>query len=81
MRRAVATIVTLILTTTGGYLYGQQQAQPPANIRTGNDIGFRLDRMEHDQASVTLMVRTRTGDWVVARLSSDQLGLIPLESR
>ena len=88
MRRAIAIAVTVILTTTGGYLYGQQPAQPfrpqpptPSNIRTGADIGFRVDQMKDNRALVTLMVRSKSGEWVEAQLTPHNGGLVPLESR
>jgi hypothetical protein len=88
MRRAIAIAVTVILTATGGYLYGQQQVQPfrpqpptPSNIRTGTDIGFRVDQMKDNRALVTLMVRSKSGEWVEAQLSPHNMGLVPLESR
>ena len=88
MKRAVATVAIVILMTTGGYLYGQQQVQPyqpqapmPPNVRTGADIGFRMDRMEGNRALVTLMIRSKSGEWIEAWLSPGQMRVLPLESK
>ena len=88
MKRAIATVAIVILMTTGGYLYGQQQVQPyqpqppvPPNIRTGADIGFRMDRMDGDRALVTLMIRSKSGEWIEAWLSQGEMRVRPLESK
>lgn len=88
MKRPVAIVATVILLTTGGYLYGQQQAQPhrmlpptPPNIRTGADIGFRIDRTEGDRTFVTLMVRSKSGEWIEAWLTPGQMRVLPVETR
>ena len=48
---------------------------------TGADIGFRVDQMKDNRALVTLMVRSKSGEWVEAELSPHNGGLVPLESR
>jgi hypothetical protein len=89
MRRTtfLANLATLI--AGGTWLSGQQQqpAQPyklvppdPSNIRSGPDIGFRVNSADGGRVLGRLVVRLKTGEWVDAELSPPG-GILPLETR
>jgi hypothetical protein len=87
MRRAtfVANLATLL--AGGTWLSAQQPAQPyqpapsdPPNILSGPDIGFRVTGSNRGNPVGTLVIRTRSGDWVEVEFEPRPRTL-PLETR
>lgn len=86
MKRAVIASIVGLLLTSGGYLYGQQQAQTfmvqpeTPTIKSGADIGFRIEGTKPGVVVGRLVVRSKNGEWVEAEFSGGTR-LLSLETR
>lgn len=73
MRRAAFVMIATGLLAGGGWAAGQQaqyQKVPnPPNIRSGADIGFRVEGTENGKAVGRLVVRLKSGEWVDVQLA------------
>ena len=77
----VSIVSTVTLIASGLWAHAQQvlpnnprlnpqaQAQPPAQIISGADIGFRVDSISPDGAPVGRLVVRQKGQWVEVTLS------------
>lgn len=83
MRRAAFVMIVAALVAGGAWAHAQQapyQMLPPTppNIRTGADIGFRVDSTKNGKAIGRLVVRLKSGDWVDVEFSTGP-NLIPVQ--
>ena len=87
MRRTVLAVIAVIVLTSGGWLVARQVPSQygtppiPPDIRTGADLGFRLQEMKDGRAIGTLVIRTKNGTWVEALAGSTRGFVVPLENR
>ena len=87
MRRTVIAAIAAIVLTSGGWLIARQTPSQygtpsvPPDIRTGADLGFRLQEMKDGRAIGTLVIRMKNGTWVEAHAVSTRGFVVPLESR
>jgi hypothetical protein len=87
MRETALAAIVAVLIGGGAWAAAQQIQAPygtpavPADIRTGDDIGFRVREMKNGRAIGTLVVRTKSGDWVEALSVPTQGHVVPLESK
>jgi hypothetical protein len=86
-RRTALAVVAAIVFTSGGWLLAQQtQTQygtpaVPADIRTGDDLGFRVHGMKDGRALGTFVIRTKNGQWVEVIPAPTRGFVVPLESK
>jgi hypothetical protein len=85
MRRTVLAVGVACVLFGGGWVAGQQ-VQPyrvplEPEILTGGNIGFRLEGTTPGGVQGTLMVRLKTGEWVVAHAAPTRGRVIPLDSQ
>jgi hypothetical protein len=88
MRIALAVIVAGVLSGGAGWAAAQQTQFPnkplpvPPDIRTGADIGFRVEGKTRDGGVMgTFMVRLENGQWVEAQGTPWRGRLVPLETK
>ena len=86
MRRTMLAVTVACVLAGGGWMAGQHSAQYKIPVDpymvSGPDLGFRVEGKTPDGGIVgTLMVRLKTGEWVVAHGSGTRGRVIPLESR
>ena len=87
MRNTAFAVTAAMLFTSGGWLVAQQaQSQygvppVPPDIRTGADLGIRIHGMKNGRALGTLVIRTKTGDWVEVIPAPTGGFVVPLENK
>ena len=87
MRRTALAVAAAILFTGGGWLLAQQtQSQygaplVPPDIRTGDDLGFRVHGMKDGRAIGRFVIRTKSGKWVEVIPAPAAGFVVPLESK
>ena len=87
MRRTAWAVIAAVLLAGGGWVAGQQTQFPygapptPPDIRTGADLGFRIQGMKDGRALGTLVVRTKNGEWVEAHAGSSRGFVVPLDTK
>jgi hypothetical protein len=86
MQRVLVAVIVACFLFSAGWVAAQQTQAPRGTpnppIRSGADIGFRVEGKARDGGVVgTLMVRLENGDWVEAQGSPMRGHLVPLHSK
>ena len=88
MRDTALAALVAVLLGGGAWAAAQQMQAPPygaprvpGDIRTGDDIGFRVREMKNGHAIGALVIRTKTGEWVEAYSIPTQGHVVPLEAK
>ena len=84
MQRVLVAVIVACFVFSAGWVTAQQTQRVPPNppIRSGADIGFRVEGKAPNGAVVgTLMVRLENGDWVEAQGTPMRGQLVPLHSK
>ena len=69
MRKWIGAVVIVLIAFAGGVLWAQpKNVQPPPQIISGADFGFRVDSVAPDGTPTGKIVVRQNGQWVEVRV-------------